>query len=87
MEVNPQKIKYMLMSHYQKAGQKHSIKMGNRSFEDVAKFKYLETTPTDQNCIHEEITSRIHSGNACYNLVQRLLSSFLLSRNVKVKIF
>jgi hypothetical protein len=87
MEVNPQKIKYMLMSHYQKAGQKHSIKMGNRSVEDVAKFKYLETTPTDQNCIHEEIKSRIHSGNACYNLVQHLLSSFLLSRNVKVKIF
>jgi methyltransferase-like protein len=35
------KTKYMLMSHYQKAGQKHSIKVANRSFEDVAKFRYL----------------------------------------------
>jgi hypothetical protein len=35
------------MSH-QKAGQMHSIKIANRSVEDVAKFKYLEATPTDK---------------------------------------
>jgi hypothetical protein len=28
---------------------KHSIKIANRSFEGVAKFKYLKTTLTDQN--------------------------------------
>jgi hypothetical protein len=54
LEVNPEKIKYMLMSR-QMIGQKHSIKIANRSFEDVAKFKYLRTTQTDQNCMHEEI--------------------------------
>jgi hypothetical protein len=36
LEVNPDKTKYTLMSRYQKAGQKHSIKITNRSFEDVA---------------------------------------------------
>jgi hypothetical protein len=41
LEVNPEKTKFMLMLHYQKAGQNHSIKITNRSFEDVAKFKYL----------------------------------------------
>jgi hypothetical protein len=55
LEVNPEKTKYMLVSRCQKAGQRQSIKIGNRSFDSVAKFKYLGTTLTDQNCIHEEI--------------------------------
>jgi hypothetical protein len=29
LEVNPEKIKYMLISHYQKTGKKHSIKIAN----------------------------------------------------------
>jgi hypothetical protein len=69
LEVNPEKTKYMLMSRSQKIGQKHSIKVANRPFEDVAKFKYLSTTLTDQNCMHEEIKSRLNLGNACYHLV------------------
>jgi hypothetical protein len=52
LEVNPEKGKYMLMSHSQKIGQKDSIKIANWSFEDVAKFKYLGTTLTDQNYMH-----------------------------------
>jgi hypothetical protein len=74
------------MSRSQKTGQKHAINIAKRSFEDVAKFKYLGTTLTDQNRMHEEIKSRLNLGNACYRVVQSLLSSCLLSRNVKVKI-
>jgi hypothetical protein len=63
--VNPEKTKCKLMSRYKKAGQKYSIKIVNRSFENVAKFKYLGATLTDQNCMHKEIKSRLNSGNAC----------------------
>jgi hypothetical protein len=53
----------------------------------VAEFRYLGTTLTDQNYIYEEIKSRLNSGNACYHSIQSLLSSRLLSRNVKDKIY
>jgi hypothetical protein len=86
LEVNSEKTKYMFMSR-KKAGQTHSIKVANRSFEGVAKFKYLGTTLTDQNCMQEEIKSRLDSGNTCYHSVHSLLSSHLLSKNVKVKIY
>jgi hypothetical protein len=37
--------------------------------------------------MHEQIKSRLNSVNACYHSVQSLLSSCLLSRNIKVKIY
>jgi hypothetical protein len=42
---------------------------------------------TDQSCIHKEVKSRINSGNACYNSVQSLLSSRLVCKNSKYKIY
>jgi hypothetical protein len=37
--------------------------------------------------IEEEIKWRPNSGNACYHSVQNVLSSVLLSKNVKIKIY
>jgi hypothetical protein len=62
------KAKYMLMSHHQTTGQNHNIKTANRSFENVAKFKYLEMIVTYQNLIEEEIMvmfASIQFGNFC----------------------
>jgi hypothetical protein len=75
------------MSRNQNAEQNHYIKVDNKSFESVEQFKYLGTTLTNRNSIQEEIKSRLKSGNACYHSVQDLLSSSLLSKNTKIKIY
>jgi hypothetical protein len=77
----------MLVSWDQNAGQNREINIGNRSYENVSRFKYLGTTVTNQNLTQEEINRRLSSGKACYHSVQNLLSSLLLSKNVKVRIY
>jgi hypothetical protein len=42
---------------------------------------------TNQNLIQEEIKRRLNTDNACYNSVQKLLSTCLLSKNIKIKIY
>jgi len=63
------------------------VRINNGNFERVEEFNYLGTTLTNQNSIAEEIKSRLRSGNACYHSVQNLLSSTLLSKNLKIKIY
>jgi hypothetical protein len=50
-------------------------------------FFVLGTTLTNQNDIHDEIKSRLNPGNACYYSVQSLLSSHLISKTLKIKIY
>jgi hypothetical protein len=55
----------------------------------VEQFKYLGTTLMYEksiHSIHEEIKSRLKSGNACYISVQNLLYSSLLPQNIKNKV-
>ena len=70
LEVNANKTKHMVMSRDQNAGQSHSMKTDNSSFERLEEFKYLGTTVINQNSIQEEIKCRLKSGNACYHSVQ-----------------
>ena len=71
----------------QNAGRIHSVRMDKSTFERVEEFKYLGANLTNQNAIQEEIKSRLRSGNASYYSVQNLLSSRLLSKNLKIKIY
>jgi hypothetical protein len=77
----------MVMSHHENSGQNQNKRTANELFENVPKLKYLGTTLTNENDIHDEIKSRLNSGNACYHLVQDLLSSCLISGNLKIKIY
>jgi hypothetical protein len=78
--------KYMITSRYPNSGQNQNISIANESFEKVAEFKHLGTTLTNQNDIHDEIKSILNSGNAYYYSVQNILSSRLISKNLKIKI-
>jgi hypothetical protein len=66
------------MSRHPNSVQNQTVRTANESFENVAKFKHLGTTLTNQNDIHDEIKSRLNSGNACYHYAQNHLSSPLI---------
>jgi hypothetical protein len=55
LEINAEKTKYMIMSRHPNSGQNQNIRIANESLEKVAKFKYLGTTLTNKNDIHDEI--------------------------------
>ena len=74
------------MSRDPHAGQNQGTKISNKSFETAEQFKCLRTMRTNQDSIHEVIKSRFKPGNAYSHSVQNLLSSSLLSKNVKPKI-
>jgi hypothetical protein len=61
--------------------------LANRSSEHVEQFTHLGTTVTNQNMIQDEFERRIYAGNVCYHSVQNLLSSGLLSKEVKIIIY
>ena len=63
------------------------MKTDNSSFARVEDFIYLGTTSKNQNSFQEEIKIRLKSGNACDHAVQNLLSSCLLSKNSKIKLY
>jgi hypothetical protein len=54
LEINAENTKYMTMSRHPNSGQNQNIRIANESFEKVTKFKYLGTTLTNQNDIHDE---------------------------------
>ncbi|KAJ4436749.1 hypothetical protein ANN_16881 [Periplaneta americana] len=49
LEVNSEKTKYMIMSHDENIVRNGNIEIGNLSFEQVEKFKYLGATVTNIN--------------------------------------
>jgi hypothetical protein len=58
-----------------------------KSITNVAKFKHLRVAATIQNCIHEEIKSKLNLGNARNHAVQNIFSSCVSPKNTNFKIY
>jgi hypothetical protein len=80
-----EETEYMVMSCCQNAEQNHNLVTANKSLENLQKFTYLGITVTNQNCIQEEIKSRLNLGNALYHQfrVFCLPISFLTTEGLK----
>jgi hypothetical protein len=87
LEVSVDKTKYMFTGRNQIVTNNQNLIIDNKSFEKVNKFKYLGVILTSENEVKEEIKSRLNSGNACYFSIQKLLSSRLISKNLKIKLY
>ena len=81
------KTKYMEIGRHRGMIANAHIKIGSNSYEKVKIFKYLGSLFTNQNYIQEKIKCRLKAGYSCYYSVQTLLSSRVLSKNLKIKIY
>jgi hypothetical protein len=73
------------MSRHQTAEQNRKIKPANKFFENVAEFKCLGTTETNENWINEG--PRTHKIWGIFVTFIPLLSFHLLSKNLYIKIY
>jgi hypothetical protein len=67
-DVGPKRTQRKLTTcrcYFTKMQDKITIKIANRSFENVARFKYFGRVVINQNLIHEGIKGRRNSHNAC----------------------
>ena len=76
LEVIPKRLN--ITSRHQNIVQNENKVIGNLSCENVEKFRYLGVTVANTNDIHEEIK------RAYYYLHEKILSTSLLSRKLKV---
>jgi hypothetical protein len=71
----------MVVCCHQKAGKNHNLLIANKFFKSVMNFICLGLTVTKQNCLHEEINSKLISGTACCVCV------LPFSKNFNIKIY
>jgi hypothetical protein len=83
--MSTKKIRYMFMFCCQSAGQNDCRKLSNKLFENVGKFKYLDTAAAI-NSIYKELRGRLNLRNAFYHAIHNLSCSCLPFKPAKNKI-
>jgi hypothetical protein len=87
LDVSAKKPKYMFKSHHQNPTQIHSLMIANKSFKNLAKFKYLGATVRYQNFFHVDIKSRLILQNACCLSVNDIFVFISAVKKVKIKMY
>jgi len=64
-----------------------SLRVGQYLFEQVEDFKYLGVNISQRNDMHNEVKLRLVSANRGYHTVRSILSSRLLPRETKTKLY
>jgi hypothetical protein len=85
LKVNAEGTMHMSISRHEYAGKYHNTSTAKEYFENAAKFRYLGTTVTNQNRIHEEIKGRSHSERACYLPFHNTVFPFVRN-NLRIKV-
>ncbi|CAG9130045.1 unnamed protein product [Plutella xylostella] len=88
LRINRGKSEYLHMKRYKdKSGRRQDLHVGDVTYKGVSRFKYLGCTVTDTNTRDEEIDTRIQSFLRCSAALHKVLTSRLLSRNTKLRIY
>jgi len=85
MRVRPNGDYHMMMTRI--ATTKGNLHVGDLTFEQVGDFKYLGVNINEKNNMHNEINIRINAANKCYFTMREMLSSKLLSRRTKERLY
>jgi len=83
--INENKTKYLVMTRHMV--NTAVLKVGPYAFEQVDEFKYLGVNINIKNNMHNEIQLRISNANKAYFAINKMLSSRLLPKATKEKLY
>ena len=87
MAVNIDKIKYMEVEHFRGMMANKHITIGSNSYEKLKTIKSFKSLSMNQNSIHGKIKCRLKGRNSCHYSALIYLSSRLLSKKLKTKVY